>query len=151
MPAIYMEFNYIYIFSTFANVIYSCWWSRATCDISKNSVRSNGYETIFFRISFSELFRRKNKVFLFRSSHREVFPGKGVLKICSKFTEEHICRKVISLKLQSNFIEITLRHGCSPQPPLGGCFCLFHFSQIEIKALTKFCFTFTVVSVAPFK
>ena len=44
----------------------------------------------------------------------EVFLGKSVLKICSKFTREHACRSVISIKLQSNFIEITLRHGCSP-------------------------------------
>ena len=41
---------------------------------------------------------------------------KGVLKICGKFTGEHPCPSVISTKLQklqSNFIEITLRHGCS--------------------------------------
>ena len=48
-----------------------------------------------------------------RSSHPEVFLRKGVLKIYSKFTWEHPCRSVISIKLQSNFIEITLRHGCS--------------------------------------
>ena len=46
-----------------------------------------------------------------RSSRTELFLGKGVLKICSKFTGEHPCKKVISIKLQSNFIEITLRHG----------------------------------------
>ena len=34
--------------------------------------------------------------------------GKGVAKICSKFTGKH------PWKLQSNFIEITLRYGCSP-------------------------------------
>ena len=39
---------------------------------------------------------------------------KGVLKICSKFTGEHPCQSAISIKLQSNFIEITLRRGCSP-------------------------------------
>ena len=39
---------------------------------------------------------------------------KNVLKICSKFTEEHPCRSTISLKFQSNCIEITLRHECSP-------------------------------------
>ena len=38
----------------------------------------------------------------------------GDLKICDKFTAEHPCRNVISLKLLYNFIEITLRHGCSP-------------------------------------
>ena len=49
----------------------------------------------------------------FRSSHSEVFLGKGVLKICSKFTGAQLCQNVVSIKLQSNFIEITLRHGCS--------------------------------------
>ena len=42
-----------------------------------------------------------------RSSRPEVFLGIGFLKICSKFTGGHPCRK------QSNFIEITLRHRCS--------------------------------------
>ena len=53
-------------------------------------------------------------LFLFRSSHPEVFLGKGALKICSKFTGEHPYRSAISIKLQSNFVEITLRHGYSP-------------------------------------
>ena len=43
-----------------------------------------------------------------------MFLGKGVLKICSKFTGEHPCQSVISTKLKSNFTEIALRHGCSP-------------------------------------
>ena len=51
---------------------------------------------------------------VFRSSHPELFLRKGVLKICSKFTGEHPCRSVILMKLQSNLIEIALRHGCSP-------------------------------------
>ena len=42
------------------------------------------------------------------------FLKKGVLKICRKFTGEHPCRSVILINLQSNFIEITLRHDCSP-------------------------------------
>ena len=46
-------------------------------------------------------------------------PLRGVLKkrgseICSKFTREQSCQSVISIKLQTNFIEIALRHGCSP-------------------------------------
>ena len=44
----------------------------------------------------------------------EVFIGKGVLKICSKFTGEHPFQSVISIQLLCNFIEITLQHGCSP-------------------------------------
>ena len=50
----------------------------------------------------------------FISRHREVFLGKDVLKICSTFTGEPPCRSVISIKLQSNFIEMTLRRGCCP-------------------------------------
>ena len=43
-----------------------------------------------------------------------MFLGKDVLKICRKFTGEHPCRSASSIKLQSNFIEIALRHGFSP-------------------------------------
>ena len=43
-----------------------------------------------------------------------MFLVKGGLKISSKFTGENPCWNVISTKLQSNFIEITLRQGCSP-------------------------------------
>ena len=39
---------------------------------------------------------------------------KRFLKKCSKLTGEHPCRSVISVKLQSNFSEIMLQHGCSP-------------------------------------
>ena len=70
----------------------------------------------------------------FRSSAPYLFLRKGVLKICHKFTGEHPCLSAISIKLQSNFIEITLRHECSPvnllhifrtlflKTPLEGCF-----------------------------
>ena len=43
-----------------------------------------------------------------------MFFEKGVLKICSKFTGEHPCRSVISIKLLCNFIEIILLHGFCP-------------------------------------
>ena len=71
---------------------------------------------------------------IFRSSHPEVFLGKVVLKICSTFAGEHPCQSTISKKLQSNFIEITPRHGCCPvnlciisnhlfvRTPLNDCF-----------------------------
>ena len=49
-----------------------------------------------------------------RSSRPEVFLVKGVLKISSKFTGEHPCRSVISIKLLCNFIETKLWHRCSP-------------------------------------
>ena len=49
-----------------------------------------------------------------RSSRLQVFLGKDILKIWSKFTGDHPCRSAISIKLQSNFIEMVLRHGWSP-------------------------------------
>ena len=51
---------------------------------------------------------------LTRSSLPEVFSKKDVLKICSKSTGEHPCGSVISINMLCNFIEITLKHGCSP-------------------------------------
>ena len=51
---------------------------------------------------------------VFRSSSPEVFLGKGVLKICSKFTGKHPCRSAISVKLLCSYIEVGLRHGCPP-------------------------------------
>ena len=76
---------------------------------------------------------------VYRSSHPEVFLRKGVLKICSKFTGEHPCQSVISIKLYSNVIEITLQHDCSPvnllhiseylflRAPLNGFFWIYQF------------------------
>ena len=56
---------------------------------------------------FQSLFQSSEScIVLFRSNRPEVFLGKGVLKICSKFTGEYLSRSVISRKLQSNFIEI---------------------------------------------
>ena len=49
-----------------------------------------------------------------RSRRPKVFLQKGILKICSKFTGEYPCGSKISINLQSSFIEITLRYGCSP-------------------------------------
>ena len=46
----------------------------------------------------------------FRSSPLELFLGKDILKIGSKFTGEQPCQSVISIKL----LEIALGHGCSP-------------------------------------
>ena len=71
----------------------------------------------FFKYYFKaqNMFRfiGKNVNKITRSSHQEVFLGKGVLKIWSKFTGEHPCRSVLSIKLICNFIENTLLHGCS--------------------------------------
>ena len=49
-----------------------------------------------------------------RSSHPVVFLEKSVMEICSKFTGEHSCWSVISIKSLCNFFEIALQHECSP-------------------------------------
>ena len=49
-----------------------------------------------------------------RSSRPELFLGKHFLKICSKFTGEHLCRSAISIKLLCNFLQFALWYGCSP-------------------------------------
>ena len=79
-----------------------------------------------------------------RSSHPEVFLKKGALEIYSKFTGEHLCRSVISIKLLCNFIEVTLRDdGFSPanlqhifrtpfsKTPLKACFCTLPLVIVE--------------------
>ena len=50
----------------------------------------------------------------YRNSPPEGFLGKGVLKICSKFTAEHPCRSTTSIKLLCNFINIVLQYECFP-------------------------------------
>ena len=97
---------------------------------------------------------------IYRSSHPEVFPGKVVLKIYSKFTGEYPCRSAISIKLLRNFIEIALQHGGSPvnllhifRTPflkntsgwllldLYGCCCFITLSQISCSKIYPFSYT----------
>ena len=66
------------------------------------------------RIPFSGIHSFWLKNLVFRSSPLEVLSNEGVLKLCRKFIGKHPCRGVISIKLQSNFIEITLWEGSSP-------------------------------------
>ena len=68
-----------------------------------------------------------------RSSPPEVLLSKSFWKIYRTFTEEHPRRSLISIKLQSNFIEIALWHGWPYvnfihifRTPLEGCFHYFN-------------------------
>ena len=81
---------------------------------------------------FLSFFLVKLHFHFFRSSLPEVFLGKSLLKICSKFTGEHPCRKAISTKLQS-FIKIALRHGSS-------LVNLMHIFRTPFRKNTCFCF-----------
>ena len=72
---------------------------------------------------------------LYRSSPPEVFLGKGVQKIYSKFTEKHPCRSVISIKL----------HGCTSEEVLknhlGRCKLQGHKESSSQKLITRRCVT----------
>ena len=90
-----------------------------------------------------------------RSSHPVVFLGlflktsrMSVLRISNKFTGEHPCQSVISIKLLCKLIETTLQHWCSPvllccifseqlylRTPLDGCFWTGHFQTYQQHAL----------------
>ena len=76
------------------------------------SISSGVFISVSIR-SIYEITSQGNNVTNCRSSHPEVFLGKGVLRICSKYTGEHPCRSWISIKLLCNFIEISLWHWCS--------------------------------------
>ena len=75
----------------------------------------------------------------------DVFFGKVALKVCTKFTGEHPCRSVISIKLLCNFNEITCRYEYTPinlphifrkpfsKNTMEGCFCtlkIFFFFRL---------------------
>ena len=79
----------------------------------KNYIR---LKTVFSFFNISGALHKKNppQPLTVRISPPQVFLGTSLLKICNKFTGEHRCQSVFSIKLQSNFIEIALRHGCSP-------------------------------------
>ena len=67
-------------------------------------------QNLSFLLILSECFYSSTYV----QKRPSTFLWKGVLKISGKYTTEHSCRSLISINLQSNFIETTFRHGCSP-------------------------------------
>ena len=81
--------------------------------IRKREKGHNSQSLLFNIEPYSQQQERHIICIQFRSNLPEVFLGKSVPKICSKRTGENPCRSVISKTLQSSFIEITLRHGCS--------------------------------------
>ena len=66
-------------------------------------------------------FRDDETFLILRNSLPKVVLWKDILNICSKFTGEQRCASVISIRLQSNFIEITFSYGCSPVSLLHIC------------------------------
>ena len=103
---------------------------------------------LFYLSSFFLLF-----VNMFSCRPLEVILWETVLKVCSRFTREDGCRKVISINLLCIYMEITLCHMCSPvnllqisghlfiRTPLKDCFCLFKLWFIS------FCITSLILRI----
>ena len=110
----------------------NCWLWTSTYHVESFSVSPLlflGYCLNFVKVSWILSTYPKQ---LFRSSHPEVFLRKGALKKCSKFTGEHPCRSVTSVKLLWNFgMGVLLWIWCIFSEhlllriPLEGCFWLF--------------------------
>ena len=94
-----------------SNAIRHLWWTL----FCKNSKQLKTVYKFYIHFILDVWQRLKySSTCFYRSSRPEVFLGKGVVKICSKFTGEDPRRTGISINLQSRFIEIALHHGCSP-------------------------------------
>ena len=76
---------------------------------NKDLIFTKGRSTNIYNQNTAQLINYFQKL----CSDAEVFLGKGVLKIFSNFTRGYPCRSGVSINFVSNFIEITLRHGCS--------------------------------------
>ena len=88
-------------------MLFICWKIFCSEDPYQNNCKNDPFlldRLILFPIKTEVCMKILIKA-VFRSSPREVFLEKVVLKICSR------CR---SVKLQSKFIEIRFWHGCSP-------------------------------------
>ena len=113
-------------------------FTRTPLDQTIKIILSQAYQEKKIKTSIPKKILRE----IFRSTHSEVFLGKRILKICNRFTGEHPyrSRSMISIKLQSNFIEITPWHGCSPVrcSPLAWLFS-FGMSVLLWTAAFDFC------------
>ena len=67
------------------------------------------YETIILLLQSYSFSNRR----ILRSSHPELFRRKGILKMYNKFTGEHPCQSVISIKLLKQLYKFTGEHPCT--------------------------------------
>ena len=97
-----------------------------------------------FRYEYSKVFRNSYFAEHLQKLTSEVFLRKTFLKICSEFTRELPCQSV-----QSKFIKIALRHGCSPVNLMHIFRALFPKNTsgwllLELRATVFLCFFFAL-------
>ena len=83
---------------------------------------------------------------LYRSSRSEVFLVKGALKTCSKFTGEHPCRSVISIKLQGKFHKNLRFSFAVSKEKLGFKYLMNYYLNKQEKFITNFSYFIFYVS-----
>ena len=110
-------------------IVFVLSWVLDNCSVLKFQIKHDVYQTMqgmYFKMSWMSSV--VGSLVTAVSSPPEVFLGKSVLKICSKFTEEHPSRSAVSINMLCNFIEITIQHGCIfseylfQRTPLEDCF-----------------------------
>ena len=108
---------FLMLYSMFDHDVWSLY--RNQMDVWKNlkPLYLKKFFSFFGLISKSDKFPQSPSKFYLDVHQKQ--PSRGVLrKRCSenmqKFTGEHQCRSAISIKLQSNVIQIALWHGGSP-------------------------------------
>ena len=117
--------------------------ASASYEISSNLVKTV-LTFLIFLFTWSQL---ASVDCIARSSPPLVFLRKAVLKICSKVTGEQPYRSVISIKLQNNFIEITLQRVCSPVNLLHIFRTLFHKNTYG--GLLLYCLPYIILTKQP--
>ena len=125
----------------FFNCVYQCddqIFCRATSDFSEchkqtkgctQSVLSLKTQFLWTTNKFSLFFVTFVKAAFQRYSYKKVF-----WKYAATFTGEHPCQYVVSIRLQSNFIDITLWYGCSP------VICCIFSGYLFLRAPLEDCF-----------
>ena len=106
-------------------VFWKIFLKSLACAFSYSCIHSHPTPTDCKRFVYSINFTEdKENSMNYRSSHSEVFLGKGVPKICSKFTGEHSCRSVkshISMDVLLSICRIFSEH-LFLRTPQDGCF-----------------------------
>ena len=95
------------------------WTTFLSLFLTVNTVRIWYIQHDIFIDSFDHNFNWQ--LTIIRSSRPELFLGKGALKICSKFTGEHPCRRAKQFFWNRTS---TWVFSCKFGTPLGGCFCI---------------------------
>ena len=140
----------LFVFCLFVAVIYL--FTRNKFEFSKNRSSVSYFFVYLKPVSLCVLVflvesELANVDCIARSSPPLVFLRKAVLKICSKVTGEQPCQSVISIKLQNNFIEITLQHVCSPVNLLHIFRTLFHKNTYG--GLLLYCVPYIILTKQP--